>query len=144
MCSTECGFALVSSVVAAMDLLEIANVATFIFGLVVTFLAIASVVRFFRWINRSELAMVIVACLADDIVDNVATLIFSLNTFIRTMQDKPEAEVNWINPWIAIALRLAIFGVSFITIFVITKRAKQDEAKKARLFGKIQDTLATD
>lgn len=97
------------------------------------------------WIRKSTVSVVIVAFMADDLIDGIATLLFAANTFYRTLAGVPRDEINDVNPTAAVVLRLVIFTSSFAALYIANKAGRKQLDKEVayeKAACQIRDRLA--
>lgn len=126
-----------------MTLLDTAHIAVFLFGVSVTIYAIATAVRHARWMKRNDLSLVLFACWADDVIDNIATLIFSANTVGYVIHsDASGGAVFAIHPWLGVGLRFAIFGAGALLMGAVSSKARSAAVQNQAIAAEARDVLA--
>ena len=120
--------------------IDVANVLVFAIGVSVTAYAVYTAARFAKWMRTSDLSVVLVACVANDIVDNVCTLVFASNACANVLFDA-QGNPNSINQWLAVMLRMLIFCCGHLVIVLVASRAAKDQARRDELAGRIMDCI---
>lgn len=110
-------------------ILDIVNTLVFLFGLCLFTGSVAMLYRNIKWARTNPLAVVIVAFLIDNVIDEACILIFSANVFIQAITEQSHDGINDIDPWAAVALRLLLFGSSAMALLVARRQVTVDEEK---------------
>jgi len=111
-------------------MIDIVNPLVFLFGLVVLIYKVVKLCNL-RVALNTPMTKIIIAFLVSDILDVTCTSVFSFNSVWTQITGNPAW--NDIDPWVAVFLRVLIFGSSWAALIVSSRVSKQYEIDQFRI-----------
>lgn len=109
--------------------LDIFNTIVFLFGVCLFMASATTLWSNIKWAKANPLAVVIVAFLVDDLIDDGCVLAFSTHVFVRAITSESHEGINDVPPWLAVVLRLLLFGSSAVALLIARRQVAKDEER---------------